>query len=112
MEYKDFYNACQNLKDYFKEQEKLNTVLNSLHPSSTVFSEFGNKFIFDYVKVVELAVGDELNYFSWFVFENEFGKNELVLNVNDFNFKICNEEQFFEYIIKNMHHLVRLSSIV
>ncbi|MDI1317743.1 hypothetical protein [Flavobacterium sp.] len=112
MEYKDFYSACQNLKEFLKEQDKLNNVVKLLYPSSTFFFEFGNKFIDDYITVVELALGDKLTLFSWFVFENEFGKNELVLKVNNFGYKICNEEQFFDIYIQSKRNLVSLTSIV
>lgn len=110
MESIDFYCACQNLKAFLKEQDKLNDILKLLYPSSTVFAEFGNKFIYDYITVVELAMGNKANLFSWFVFENDFGKNELVLNVNNFNYKICNEEQFFDIHIQIKNNL-NLSSL-
>ena len=100
MEYKDFYYASQNLKEFIKEQDKLDAVLKVISPSSTGVCEFGNEFIDAYIKVVEIALGDEYNWFSWFVFENDFGKNEMKVVVNDKEYKICNEKQFFDVCIK------------
>lgn len=100
MEYKDFYYASNNLKIFINEQDKLNTILKILSPSSGGFCDFGNKFIDDYISLLELALCDDSNWFSWFVFENEFGKNELEVKVNGINYKICNEKQFFEVFIK------------
>lgn len=45
MEYKDFYYASHNLKEFIKEQDKLDAVLKVISPSSTGVCEFGNKFI-------------------------------------------------------------------
>ena len=100
MEYLDFYKASRHLKEFMKEQDKLDAVLKVIAPTSTGVCEFGNKFIDDYILVVEIALGDECNWFSWFVFENEFGKKKMEVIVDDNSFKICNEKQFFNICIK------------
>lgn len=100
MEYKDFYYASHNLKEFIKEQYKLDAVLKVVSPSSTGVCEFGNKFIDDYIKVVEIALGDECNWFSWFVFENDFGKKKMKVKVDGKEYKICDEKQFFDVCIK------------
>ena len=104
MEYKDFYYASHNLKEFIKEQDKLDAVLKVISPSSTGVCEFGNKFIDDYIKVVEIALGDEFNWFSWFVFENDFGKKKMKVKVDNKEYKICDEKQFFDVCIK-LHSL-------
>ena len=100
MEYKDFYYASHNLKEFMKEQDKLDAVLKVISPTSTDVCEFGNKFIDDYIQVVENALGDKFNGFSWFVFENDFGKKKMKVKVNSKEYKICNEKQFFDVCIK------------
>jgi hypothetical protein len=99
MEYKDFYEAIQSLKDFFKEQDKLDAVLKVISPSSTGVCEFGNVFIDDYIKIVEIALGDTNQWVSWFVFENKFGKNKLEVKVNDIGYEISNEREFFDIIL-------------
>jgi hypothetical protein len=99
MTYTDFYIACKSLKDFLQEQQELNAVFRVLSVNSTVTSEFGNNFIDQYIAVVELAIEDKFGLFSWFVFENNFGKNELVFTVNNYRFKICNEQQFYDVYI-------------
>ena len=101
MEYKDFLKSSNNLKEFIKEQDKLDAVLKVISHSSTGICEFGNKFIDDYISVVEIALGDECNWFSWFVFENKFGKNKLVVKINNKDYKICNEKKFYDICIKN-----------
>lgn len=100
MEYKDFILASVNLKQFIKEQDKLDAVLNVISPSSTGVVEFGNQFIDAYIRVVELALGDENCWYSWFVFENDFGKKQFTVTVNDISYKICNEKQFYDVCIK------------
>jgi hypothetical protein len=100
MEYQDFYCASHNLKEFIKEQNKLDAVLKVISPTSTSVCEFGDKFIDDYIKVVEIALGDEFNWFSWFVFDNDFGKKKLEVKVNNKKYQICDEKQFFDVCIK------------
>ena len=83
------------------EQKKLDDVIKVISPSSTGVAEFGSKFIDDYITVVEIALKDEWNSFSWFVFDNEFGKKKLQAIVNGKKRKICNERDFFRYCIKD-----------
>ena len=62
--------------------------------------EFGNKFIDDYIRVVEISLGDKSNWFSWFIFENDFGKNKMKVKVNNIEYIIQNEKQFYNVCIK------------
>ena len=102
MNYDQFLEASNKLKNFIKEQEKLNDVLKVISPTSTGVVEFGNDFIDDYVRVVELALGDEFNWFSWFVFDNNFGSNKLKVKVNGKEYMIFGEQQFYNVCIK-MH---------
>jgi hypothetical protein len=100
MEYKDFFEASISLQNFIKEQDKLKDVLKVISPSSTGVCEFGNVFIDDYIRVVEIALGDKNQWFSWFAFDNDFGKNRMVVKVNDKAYKICDERQFYDVCIK------------
>ena len=100
MEYKDFFEASISLQNFIKEQDKLNDVLKVISPSSTSVCEFGNTFIDDYIRVVEIALGDTNQWFAWFAFDNDFGKNRMVVKVNDKAYKICDEKQFYDVCIK------------
>jgi hypothetical protein len=100
MEYEDFYLASSNLKCFLKEKDKLTLFIKLLSSDSSGYFDFGDKFIDDYISLLQLALGDKSDWFSWFVFENEFGKNELEVLVNGINYKICNEKQFYDIFIK------------
>lgn len=100
MEYKEFYTACDSLKEFINAQAKLCDVMKIISPASTGGCEFGNKFIDDYITVVGIALNDNANWFSWFVFENEFGKNEMKIIVNKEEYIISDEKQFFDICIQ------------
>lgn len=100
MEYKQFLEASNKLKKFIKEQEKLNDVLKVISPTSTGVVEFGNEFIDDFIQVVEIALGDDYNWFSWFVFENDFGNKKLKVKVDEKEYVILGEQQFFNVCIK------------
>jgi len=61
--------------------------------------EFGNSFIDDYIRVVEIALDDKYEWFSWFVFDNDFGRNEMVVTVEGKEYKISNEKEFYDVCI-------------
>ena len=100
MKYEQFLEASNKLKKFIKEQEKLNDVLKVISPTSTGVVEFGSEFIDDYIQVVEIALGDDYNWFSWFVFENDFGAKKLKVIVEGKEYIILGEQQFFNVCIK------------
>jgi hypothetical protein len=102
MEYNDFYEAIQSLKDFIEEQDKLDAVLKVISPTSTGVCEFGNKFIDDYIRILEIALGDTNQWVSWFVFENDFGNKKFEVRVNDIEYEISNEREFFDVCILNV----------
>lgn len=100
MDYEDFYSASNNLKVFFNELDTLNLLTQVLSTDSSSYSNFADKFIDDYISLLQLALGDKSEWYSWFVFENEFGKNELEVLVQGIQYKICNEKQFYDICIK------------
>ena len=54
---------------------------------------------FEFLKDVE-KWAIECNWFSWFVFENDFGKKKMKVKVDCKEYKICDEKQFFDVCIK------------
>ena len=100
MEYEQFLKASNNLKQFLKEQDKLNNVLKVISPTSTGVVEFGNEFIDGYINVVEIALGDNYNWFSWFIFENDFGAKKLTVIINDEIYTIYDEFTFFNICLK------------
>lgn len=100
MDYEDFYSASNNLKVFFNELDKLNLLTQVLSTNASSYTDFADKFIDDYINLLQLALGDKSDWYSWFVFENAFGKNELEVLVKGVNYKICNEKQFLDICIK------------
>lgn len=66
--------AINNLQKFLEEQEKLGAVLEIISPTSTGVVEFGGYFIDAYINILEKSFGDNFNWVSWFVFENDFGR--------------------------------------
>ena len=98
MTFEQFHEANENLKAYFLEQEKLDAVLKVISPTSTGVCEFGSKFIDDYIKVVEIAMCDEDNWYSWFVFDNDFGRKKFKAITKNHLFKIDTARQFYDFM--------------
>lgn len=73
MTYNQFERALNSLKAFEKEQDKLKAVLQAISPTGTGAVEFGNQLIDDYIELIEIAMKDECEFVSWFVFENDWG---------------------------------------
>lgn len=100
MTYEELKTACNGLKEFLKEREKLQEVLDVISPSSTGVVEIGGKFIDDYIKLIEINLGDRDGWVSWFVFDNDFGKNEFEVRIDTDIFKVCNEKDFYKIFKK------------
>ncbi len=100
MTLQEFQQSIKNLKDFFKELEGLESILKILSPSGTGVCEIGHKFIDDYISLLELALGDNSNIVSWFVFENEFGNRKLSCHIFDKEYKIRNEKDLYNFLKK------------
>lgn len=61
------------IQEFSNEQDKLEEVLRILSPSGVGVIEFGSKFIDQYIQTLSDALGDDWQFISWYVFENEFG---------------------------------------
>lgn len=103
MTLEQFKTAMKELKLFMDDQEKLNDVIKVIAPSSTGVVEFGNRFIDKYIDVIEISLfwTDSSDWVSWFVFENDFGKNKLNVKINNRTFTITDEESFYYTLISN-----------
>ena len=72
-----FVDSISNLKSFFEEQDRLGIIIKVISPTSTAVVEFGDKFIDDYIKLLEVAMNDKSGMINWFIFDNEFGKKKL-----------------------------------
>lgn len=76
MTYKEFSIAIKKLKAFMNLQDKAEKALRLAFGEGFNF-DFGNKFIDDYITVLSKAVGDEYGWVSWYVFDNDWGKNDM-----------------------------------
>ena len=62
------------IQEFSNDQDKLQDGLKILIPSNSGIIEFGSKFIDQYIQTLSDVLGDDWNFISWYVFENDFGK--------------------------------------
>ena len=93
-----FEHAVAKLQAHFKERKDLEATLKILAPTGTYTLEFGSWFIDAYIWAVELALGDEDNWFSWFVFENDFGAKGLNVIIDGVKTAITDAKTLYEVV--------------
>src|SRR5882724_9949374 len=95
---KQFIDSIENLKNFLNEREKLQNVLDVISPSSTGVVELGGKFIDDYVDLMKITFNDSYNWIDWFVWDNDFGNNELEVTIDKIETKITDSKTFYTTI--------------
>ena len=91
--------ANDKLKAYRIEQEKLDAVLKVISPSGTGVVEFGNEFIEDYIRIISISINDYREWYSWFVFDNDYGKKRLSAYLEGKEYIIKDCKSFYDFIL-------------
>lgn len=93
-----FQRAVEKLQAHFEEREKFDELLRFISPTGTNIIEYGSEFIDAYIWAVEIALGDEDNWFSWFVFENDFGAKGMDISIDGVKTAITDAKIFYETV--------------
>ena len=101
MNYKQFKIALDNLQKFIeKDLQKRENAL-QVFSGGYFHLDICDKFIDDYISLLETAVGDNSNWVSWFVFENSFGRKELaIVTKSGKSIPIKTAKQLYEICIK------------
>lgn len=81
MDYKEFELAFEPIEQFAKENELANQAVKHLCGSSHAVHDVGCFLMDAYINLLAKSVGDEGNWISWYVFENNFGKGDLTASV-------------------------------
>lgn len=103
MTIEEFESSINNLKEFMKEREKLDDVLNAISPSGTCVCEIGGKFIDDYISLVERSINDKNNSVSWFVFDNDFGSRKLTIGLEGVGEYVISDEKILYEVLQRMN---------
>lgn len=99
MTYEDFVIANNKLKAFRIEQKKLQAVLDVISPSGTGVVEFGNEFIEDYIRIISISINDYHEWYSWFVYDNDYGKKRLSAYLEGKEYIIKDCKSFYDFIL-------------
>lgn len=103
MTVEEFESSINNLKEFMKEREKLDDVLNAISPSGTCVCEIGGKFIDDYISLLERSINDKNNSVSWFVFDNDFGSRKLTIGLEGVGEYVISDEKILYEVLQRMN---------
>jgi hypothetical protein len=86
------------IEDFEKERTSLEEVLKIISPSSTGVVEFGSNIITEYIKLLEKLLGLNNEDVSWFIYDNNSGKSKLKYFIENKEYIIKNEEDFYNIL--------------
>ncbi len=93
----DFHEMIDNMKRHQKEIKKLNKGLGKIINES-VYSDFGGRLLDNYIDLISLIFNDKTEVITWFVFEKEFGKNDVTANIDGEEIRINTTQELFNYL--------------
>lgn len=68
------------IKKFLEDCENINDALKTIFQSSYVCSEHGNELLEYYIDLTERYLELDFPTISWFIFDNNFGKEKLTIN--------------------------------
>jgi len=92
-----FYELIENIKQHKREMNRLNEGL-SLIIDEDVYSKYGGLLLDSYIDLLIYVFDDQKDLIVWFIFENEFGKNKLHLEINGEQMRIDNTIMLFHQL--------------
>ena len=101
MEYKEFESKFEPILTYLKEREDANKGIELIAPSSYCTIDIGGNLLDRYIRLLEEVVGDCSNMISWYVFDNDLGKNKFTATVGSESYKIKNLKDLYNLIETN-----------
>jgi hypothetical protein len=103
---KGFYDMMDNIKKHQVEISRLNSGLSQIM-NEDVYSGLGGKLLDNYIDLITFFFSDEEDLIAWFVFENEFGAQNLQKEVNGKLISINNEEELFKQLYIQLKRIRR-----
>jgi len=78
----EFERLFNPIQQFLEERDNINDALKTIYPSSHVFDEHGSYLLEHYIDLLENYLELESGWISWFVFDNDMGKNELEAGID------------------------------
>lgn len=98
MTYREFENRFKPILTYLEERDRANEGLKLLASTSYCSIDIGGNLLDRYIRLLEEVVGDSLNMISWYVFDNDLGKNKFTVSVGSKSYKIKNLKDLYNLI--------------
>lgn len=100
MTYKELENYIDRYKKFSKKHDKLDEVVKLLGGYNGVTADFAYVFMEDYLHLLEKAANDTESCITWFVFDNDWGRNERKFEYNGRKRTIKTLKQLYDFCLK------------
>jgi hypothetical protein len=97
----EFVNSLNKLKEQSDIDHQFNYHMEQAFPGS--YAPIYHNVLWELsVHLLELSVKDEEKYVSWWVFETDFGKRDIVnsLRVNDKSVDVSTPEKLYDFLVE------------
>lgn len=86
------------IRDFHKKREEAELALSKFCSTSYIYIDLADTLESEYVKLIAQLIGDEAEWISWYIYENDFGANELVAGIDDEMMSIDTTEKLIRLI--------------
>jgi hypothetical protein len=98
----DFYTIIDNIRRHLEEISRLDNGLSLIMNDDDIYSGFGGKLLDNYIDLLVFIFDDRSELITWYVFENEFGKQKLKTEINGKEVSIDNTDELFRQLYFQM----------
>lgn len=96
--FEEFEILLRPIKSYLCDLEKSNEAISNLCPSSYSTIDLGCDLLDSYIDLVQVFLQDVNCWINWFVFDNDYGKNELECYDNGKTYLIKSEKDMYNFL--------------
>jgi len=93
MDFLDFENHMNKIKEHIDESKDFNEKLQSLFTSSYVYCELGDRILNNFIKLLSEVCNDTNEWIDYYVYECEFGKKDLKVYIGEKDLNVYTEEK-------------------
>jgi hypothetical protein len=95
---KRFEQICKTIKAFFEEKELINNLIEKVS-DGYAFCTVGDKLLDDYISTIDSFIGEDSDWFSWFVYENDLGNNEFKVATDKGEYIVDSYEVFYDLFL-------------
>lgn len=101
---KEVDSVLNSIREYMEEQDRIRKSIN-LIVYEDVTVRIGGRLLESLINLLEITFNDKNGIFEWYIFENDFGKNNLKKKIDGHEISIDSTNKILEILLIKAKHI-------